>query len=58
MEKAKIEKNTTPMGFEPMRAKPIGFRVQLLNHSDTVSTEYTRIAQSTKPLEIKRAAQT
>ena len=25
------------MGFEPMRAKPIGFRVQLLNHSDTVS---------------------
>ena len=26
------------MGFEPMRAKPIGFRVQLLNHSDTVST--------------------
>ena len=34
----------TPMGFEPMRAKPIGFRVQLLNHSDTVSTYSTLYA--------------
>ena len=24
-------------GFEPVRAKPIGFRVQLLNHSDTAA---------------------
>ena len=27
----------TPMGFEPMRAEPNGFRVHLLNRSDTVS---------------------
>ena len=32
---------TTPRGFEPLRAKPIGFLVQLLNHSDTVSNVYT-----------------
>ena len=25
------------IGFEPMREKPIGFRVQLLNHSDTAA---------------------
>jgi hypothetical protein len=31
------ETNSTPMGFEPMRAEPIGFQVQLLNLSDTVS---------------------
>ena len=29
---------TTPRGFEPLRAEPNGFRVHLLNHSDTVST--------------------
>ena len=28
---------TTPEGFEPSRAKPNGFLVHLLNHSDTVS---------------------
>jgi len=29
--------NTTPKGFEPLRAEPNGFRVYLLSHSDTVS---------------------
>jgi hypothetical protein len=28
---------TTLIGIEPMRAEPIGFQVQLLNHSDTMS---------------------
>ena len=28
---------TTPRGFEPLRAEPNGFLVDLLNHSDTVS---------------------
>ena len=28
---------TTPRGFEPLRAEPNGFRVHLLNRSDTVS---------------------
>ena len=28
---------TTPRGFEPLRAEPNGFLVHLLNHSDTVS---------------------
>ena len=28
----------TATGFEPVRAKPIGFQVQLLNLSDTLST--------------------
>ena len=41
-------KKTTPMGFEPMRAKPIGFRVQLLNHSDTVSVRLTYFCEQTK----------
>ena len=27
----------TAKGFEPSRAEPIGFRDQLLNHSDTLS---------------------
>ena len=27
----------TPRGFEPLRAEPNGFRVHLLNRSDTVS---------------------
>ena len=27
---------TTPTGFEPARAEPIGVQVRLLNHSDTV----------------------
>lgn len=33
------EKKKAPLriGFEPMREKPIGFRVQLLNHSDTAA---------------------
>ena len=34
---ASKQKKTTPRGFEPLRAEPIGFLVQLLNHSDTVS---------------------
>ena len=29
--------NTTAKGFEPSRAEPNGFRVHLLNHSDTLS---------------------
>jgi hypothetical protein len=29
--------NATPRGFEPLRAEPNGFRVHLLNRSDTVS---------------------
>ena len=28
---------STPRGFEPLRAEPNGFRVHLLNRSDTVS---------------------
>ena len=32
----KCEK-ATPRGFEPLRAEPNGFRVHLLNRSDTVS---------------------
>ena len=34
--------HTTPRGFEPLRAEPIGFLVQLLNHSDTVSVNFIR----------------
>ena len=30
-------RETTPRGFEPLRAEPNGFLVHLLNHSDTVS---------------------
>ena len=29
--------DTTAAGFEPARAEPNGFRVRLLNHSDTLS---------------------
>ena len=29
---------STPRGFEPLRAEPIGFLVHLLNHSDTMSS--------------------
>ena len=29
-------KEATAKGFEPSRAEPIGFRVRLLNHSDTL----------------------
>ena len=35
---------TTATGFEPVRAKPIGFQVQLLNLSDTLSLPYARSA--------------
>ena len=35
--KTPIFKKTTPRGFEPLRAEPNGFRVHLLNRSDTVS---------------------
>ena len=31
---------TTPRGFESLRAEPNGFRVHLLNHSDTVSIRW------------------
>ena len=31
------QKKSTLTGFEPARAKPSGFQVHLLNHSDTVS---------------------
>lgn len=34
---------TTATGFEPARAEPIGFQVQLLNLSDTLSVEPTRM---------------
>ena len=30
--------NSTPRGFEPLRAEPAGFRVQLLSRSDTASS--------------------
>ena len=30
------ESDATGKGFEPSRAEPIGFRVRLLNHSDTL----------------------
>ena len=33
----------TATGFEPARAEPIGFQVQLLNLSDTLSVEPTRM---------------
>ena len=29
-------RKTTPTGFEPVRAEPIGVQVRLLDHSDTV----------------------
>ena len=32
---------TTPRGFQPLRAEPNGFRVHLLNHSDTVALTAT-----------------
>ena len=32
-----IKFKATPRGFEPLRAEPNGFRVHLLNRSDTVS---------------------
>lgn len=31
------KKNSLRTGFEPARAGPIGFQVQLLNHSDTAA---------------------
>ena len=34
---------TTPRGFEPLRAEPNGFRVHLLNRSDTVSLLRPRV---------------
>ena len=37
METAMFDVNTTPRGFEPLRAEPNGFLVHLLSHSDTVS---------------------
>ena len=37
----------TPRGFEPLRAEPNGFRVHLLNRSDTVSC-LTRAAACTR----------
>jgi hypothetical protein len=41
---------TTPRGFEPLRAEPNGFRVHLLNRSDTVSWQQSR-GMRTKPCE-------
>ena len=32
----------TPRGFEPLRAEPNGFRVHLLNRSDTVSVYFMK----------------
>ena len=32
-----VPAETTPRGFEPLRAEPNGFLVHLLSHSDTVS---------------------
>ena len=34
----KEKRQTTPRGFEPLRAEPNGFLVHLLSHSDTVSS--------------------
>ena len=31
------KKNSLRTGFEPVRVEPIGFQVQLLNHSDTAA---------------------
>jgi hypothetical protein len=39
-------KETTPRGFEPLRAKPSGFLVHLLNHSDTVSVHSFRATRN------------
>ena len=39
---------TTPRGFEPLRAEPNGFRVHLLNHSDTLSVPMPHICISAK----------
>ena len=33
----RLNRNTTPRGFEPLRAEPNGFQVHLLNRSDTLS---------------------
>ena len=32
-----IKKYSSAAGFEPARAEPIGFQVQLLNHSDKLT---------------------
>ena len=37
----------TPRGFKPLRAEPNGFRVHLLNRSDTVSLVWARAARCT-----------
>ena len=38
-----LQRKATPRGFEPLRAEPNGFRVHLLNRSDTVSLHALRI---------------
>ena len=38
------------MGFEPTRAEPSGFRVHLLNHSDTLSDADLRSPRNRIPL--------
>ena len=42
----KLEDKTTAAGFEPARAEPIGFQVQHLNHSVTLSYAQTHGAIS------------
>ena len=37
-----VAAKTTPRGFEPLRAEPNGFRVHLLNRSDTLSYGYRK----------------
>ena len=38
-----LQESTTPRGFEPLRAEPNGFRVHLLNRSDTVSLVFSKL---------------
>jgi hypothetical protein len=53
-----MTKDTTAAGFEPARAWPIAFRVQLLNHSDKQSDEPNgKKITSYKPFELRNLAQ-
>ena len=40
LDRRPLEGKTTARGFEPLRAEPNGFRVHLLNRSDTLSHEH------------------
>ena len=43
---ASSAREATPRGFEPLRAEPNGFRVHLLNRSDTVSLQQRLLGHS------------